>query len=273
MAQNKIMLGKETVGSANNIELLNDAQKVVLLRPDNTTEILYTCSYPDIETPIRFNWSGWVSIECFGDGGGGGHYGSMAYQGCGGGGGGAYSKINRYYIQAGELYNLWVGIGGQLGDAMDGDGYGTKFSYYPSAPANPVIVCSASGGGRGFVGTAGVGGAGGAGGSASIGVGDIKYSGGRGENGQGGNEGNGGYGGGGASPNANGFSGGATYTTPTFPAGSQPAGGGVGGDGGTFQHVGYTPTGSGGGSGGSSAQLFGTFIRGACGKIIIKQLL
>jgi hypothetical protein len=272
MAQNKIMLGKETVGSANNIEILNDAQKLVLLRPDNTTEILYSCTYPDLSTQVRFNWSGWVSIECFGDGAGGGNYKSLSYQGAGGGGGGAYSKTNRYYIQAGELYEMYVGYGGTFDDAALGDGYGSFFKYHPS-PGDPVLVCYASGGSRGLVGSAGVGGVGGAGGLASDGVGDVKYSGGRGENGQGGNTGCGGYGGGGASPNANGFSGGSTFTTAVFPSGSQPAGGGVGGNGGCDIHTGYQPAGVGGGAGGDSAQYYGTAPRGACGKIIIKQLL
>lgn len=105
-----------------------------------------------------------VSVEVWGGGGGSGYHNG------GGGGGGAYSKVNALAVTPGNNYTVTVGAGG--GESQDGGD-----SWFSSSG-----TVMAKGGGYGYCGffcdkNNGVGGAGG---QSSLGVGDIKYSGGDG---------------------------------------------------------------------------------------------
>lgn len=160
-----------------------------------------------------------VSVELWAGGGGGA--GEDGTSGGGGGGGGAYSKMNFLAVVVGEVYTVTVGAGGQggLNGATGASGGDSWFWSVSKVYAREGI------GGR-------VDNTPSTGGFASVGKGDVRYSGGNG--GAGGDVGGGG-GGGGAGSAGNGGDG---------VQGGDPSGG-AGGAGGSGE----------GGAGGAGSSL------------------
>jgi hypothetical protein len=207
-------------------------------------------------------------IECWGAGGGGGGANSGIDGGAGGGGGGAYSKLT--VAAPSGNYNFAVGAGG-AGGSGNVNGSAGADTWFVSNDASGCVAKGGSGGYRQSGASPDA--RGGTGGLASAGYGDVKYDGGYGEYGRTGSvNGYGGYGGSSAGTGADGVGDGAypAYSTPTFPAGTEPAGAGVGGDGGGLAANGNSPaSGYGGGGGGSGDATPGTGGTGANGKIVL----
>lgn len=203
-----------------------------------------------------------IMVECWGGGGAGGGQNSITQDGGGGGGGGAYAKTNSINVRPGQSYSINVGAGGTGGTGNGGNGGDSSFGDATQILAKGGI------GGQQSTGTPPEGGLGGASGSC---IGDTKYSGGQGEKGRNQTVGQGGYGGSSAGTASNGYSGPQTWSTVTFPVGSEPSGAGIGGNGGTNTNVGNAPaSGNGGGGGGSGSDGSGlTGGNGAAGKLYI----
>lgn len=179
-----------------------------------------------------------VKVECVGGGGAGGRVtpsNIFDNDAAGGGGGGAYAAALVPVI-SGNIYPVFVGVGG-INNGSSTNGGNSYFN-------DGSLVLAAGGTTRsGNDNTAGV-----AGGQASASVGTIKYSGGNGGNGKE-SDSDGGGGGGAAGSTGNGSNGGTVSA-----GGATPNFGGYGGPGGASGANGQPGGTYGGGGGGSSAQ-------------------
>jgi len=182
------------------------------------------------------------TIRVWGSGGAGGGLDGNA-DGGGGGGGGAFAQC-QVTLVALDSYDVCVGAGGT--PVVGASGGSGACSWFWTA------TCVMAMGGAGGCTSLGAGGCGGAGGQATDSIGDVRYNGGYGEHGRDSNAGNGGYGGSSAGIAAAGIdTTSQTFSTITFPAGSEPTGAGVGGNGGGTNTDGSAPaSGNGGGGGG-----------------------
>ncbi|MCK9597681.1 MAG: hypothetical protein M0R06_01495 [Sphaerochaeta sp.] len=201
-------------------------------------------------------------IECWGAGGGGGGSNSGINGGAGGGGGGAYSK--KTIASPSGDYNFSVGAGG-AGGAGNVNGSVGNDTWFIS---NDASGCVAKGGGAGVRQSgANPDAAGGPGGLAANGYGDTKYDGGWGEDGRVSTTGLGGWGGSSAGTGADGYYDGdsPSYSTRIFPVGSEPAGAGIGGDGGAADSNGNSPASGYGGGGGGAGDISSGTTNGGTG--------
>lgn len=208
-----------------------------------------------------------------GGGGGGGSFGGGGTRGAGGGGGGGYSKISNLALTPGASVSWQVGHQGVRGAAGGGsvghNGTAGGDTWFNGATfAASSVAAKGGGGGLEPYDFAGWGGGGG-GGSSALGIGTVKYDGGRG--GYTINDGThqGGGGGGAAGPNqvpiGNGVNG--SDASGNFggvggagDAGAGGAGGGIasaGGNGAEWGTIGGATIGSGGGGGGGQAWVGG----------------
>lgn len=229
-------------GTEPSITALLTGAKQINLSVQGEQEFIYTD--PGDYTLTIPSGSDNLVIECWGAGGNGGN---SSRQYCGGGGGGAYSKVTIATPTAGTL-DITVGQGSK--SLNNGDS---------SVEQSATVLCLAQGGSAVPSNTV----SGAAGGSSSIGVGDVKYSGGNGANGQSATFYAGG-GGEGACTTLNGNNG--VANTGQGGSGCDGGDGGNGGYGDADGSSGNSPGGGGGGSikGGSTARYGGT---GGNGKV------
>lgn len=208
-----------------------------------------------------------VVVEVWGGGGGGGGNTTNS-DGAGGGGGGAYSQ-STIAVTPGNNYAYSVGSGGAGGSSGTYNGAAGGDTYFIDSA---TVMAKGGAGGNGK--TAGTNpGTGGLGGAAASGVGTVKFSGGDGDNGRNNPNGQGGPGGSSAGTAADGTTTGGTQAWATVTAAAPPAGGGIGGNGGTQGQNGNAPASGNGGGGGGSGDVTNAGPRtggnGTNGKIII----
>lgn len=187
-----------------------------------------------------------VTVECWGAGAGGD--GGDGTHGGGGGGGGEYTSEPNYQVVPGQVYNYYVGSGGQGGTSGNDAADGESSSFDLGTPGDIGVLAL---GGSGSA--TGVAGGGGGNGSAST----IEFRG-----GNGGSTTSTGGGGGGASGSPFGAGGAGTNSTSSSgtsggAGGTDKGAGGAGGNAASNGTNGSSPGGGGGGAGAATGT--GTF--------------